>query len=102
MTAWPLLALVLAAAAGNFVADVDLNTRAILVGEPSGGAPNQWGDLEPLTLVRSGPTAHVATSYQQFVPADDARLAVAPDVSVDTTAADCFTGRDPVLERALR
>jgi hypothetical protein len=88
-------------AAGNFVADVDRWTKATFVGEPSGGAPNQWGDSQSLTLTRSGLTAHVATSYQEFAPGAS-RLATMPDVRVDMTAADFFAGRDPVLERALR
>jgi hypothetical protein len=87
-------------AAGNFVADVDRTTRATFVGEPSGGAPNQWGDSQSLTLARSGLTAHVATSYQQFAAASDGRLATAPDIRVEPTAADFFAGRDPVPERA--
>jgi len=89
-------------AAGNFVADVDRATRATFVGEPSGGAPNQWGDSQSLTLTRSGLTAHVATSYQQFAAANDRRLATGPDIRVEPTAADFFAGRDPVLDRALR
>jgi hypothetical protein len=89
-------------AAGNFVADVDRATRATFVGEPSGGSPNQWGDSQSLALARSGLTAHVATSYQQFAAANDRRLATAPDLLVEPVAADFFAGRDPVLERALR
>ena len=34
-------------AAGNFVAAVDHRTKARLVGEPRGGAPNQWGRPNP-------------------------------------------------------
>jgi hypothetical protein len=88
-------------AAGNFVADVDRRTKARFVGEPSGGAPSQWGDSVPVELARAGLTVHVATTYWEFGPRGDKRLATQPDVRVDLTAADFFAGRDPVLARAL-
>ncbi len=89
-------------AAGNFATDVDRFTNATLVGEPSGGAPNQWGDPLPLRLTRAGLTAYVATSYQRYGAQGDTRLAVEPDVRVELRAADFFAGRDPVLSAALR
>ncbi len=90
-------------AAGNFVTEVDLQTKAKIVGEPSGGAPNQWGDNELVELPRAGLTVRVASSYWVFGRGPkDARVAVRPDIPVTMTAADFFAGRDPVLERALR
>ena len=88
-------------AAGNFVADVDRYTKARLVGEPSGGAPSQWGDPEAVALARAGLTVHIASMYWEFGPSSDKRPATEPDVAVETTAADFFAGRDPVLARAL-
>ena len=83
-------------AAGNFVADVARETKARIVGELAGGAPSQWGDSTPVELTHAGLTAHVATIYQDYGPAD-----VEPDVHVEPTAADLLAGRDPVLARAL-
>ena len=88
-------------AAGNFAAVVDAETRARVLGEPSGGAPNQWGDSAPVELPSVGLTVHVAVEDVQAVPSDR-RLAVEPDMPVVLTAADFFAGRDPVLARALR
>lgn len=88
-------------AATNFVTQVDQETRARLVGEPSGGSPNLWGDAEIVELPRSGLTVRVATLHWVLAAADDRRLAVLPDIRVPLTAADFFAGRDPVLERAL-
>jgi prepilin-type processing-associated H-X9-DG protein len=88
-------------AAGNFAAVVDAETKARVLGEPSGGSPNQWGDSVPVELPSAGLTVHVAFQDVQAVP-DDLRLAVEPDVPVALTAADFFAGRDPVLARALR
>ena len=88
-------------AAANFVGDVERFTSARFVGEPAGGAPSQWGDSTSLPLPLAGVTVHVANSYWEFGPRGDTRLAIAPDVPVEPTAADFFAGRDPVLERAL-
>ncbi len=87
-------------AAGNFVASVDHETNAIIVGEPTGGAPNQWGDRIPIELPVVGLTAYVAAEWVEVAPGDT-RLAVEPDVVVEPTAADFLAGRDPVLARAL-
>lgn len=87
-------------AAGNFVASVDHTTKARLVGEPSGGAPNQWGDRQSIELPLAGLTAYVAAYWVEIAPRDK-RLAVQPDVRVEPTVADFLAGRDPVLRRAL-
>jgi hypothetical protein len=115
-TYWPLLELIEAtslrgrvvvllgrmtfSAAANFAAAVDHRTRARLVGEPSGGAPNQWGDRTPIRLPALGLTAYVAAEWVEVEPSDE-RLAVEPDVRVEPTVADFLAGRDPVLRRAL-
>jgi hypothetical protein len=87
-------------AAGNFAADVDSRTRARLFGEPTGGAPSQWGDSAPIPLPSLGITASTAVEY--VGDPDDTRTATNPDVSVQMTSADWFAGRDPVLAAALR
>jgi hypothetical protein len=87
-------------AAGNFAASVDHETDAVLVGEPTGGAPNQWGDRIPVELASAGVTAYVAAEWVEVAPGDE-RLAVEPDMRVEPTVADFLAGRDPVLERAL-
>jgi hypothetical protein len=89
-------------AAGNLAADIDRSTRAIFVGEPTGGAPNQYGDATLVTLPESGWSVRVATVFHEFADPDDARLAIAPDVPVEPAAADLLTGRDPALQAALR
>lgn len=87
-------------AAGNFAAEVDRRTRARFVGEPTGGAPSQWGDHAPIPLPSLGVNAGTAVEY--VGDPDDTRLATMPNVPVETTAADWFAGRDPVLAAALR
>ena len=46
------------------------------MGEPSGGAPNQWGDRNPIELPTVGLTAYVAAVYVEV--AGDRRHAVSP------------------------
>jgi C-terminal processing protease CtpA/Prc len=89
-------------AAGNFVADVDRATRAVIVGEPTGGGVNQYGGSTTFTLPSTGLHVYVATEYVVRGTPNDRRLAVAPDLRVDLTSTDYFAGRDPVLARALR
>jgi hypothetical protein len=89
-------------AAGNFVAEVEDRTRVRLIGEPTGGAPNQWGDNTVIELPRAGLALRLANQYVQVTRADDVRTTIEPDVRVELTAADFFAGRDPVLARALR
>ena len=87
-------------AAGNFASDVDRRTRARFVGEPTGGAPSQWGDSTPIALPSLGITALAAVEY--IGEETDTRVATHPDIPVATPAADFFAGRDPVLAAALR
>ena len=90
-------------AAANFAAEIDRDTRAIIVGEPTGGGVETYGDTFPLTLPTLGWTVHIAARYHERKKSrNDHRLAVDPDVPVDLTSSQYFAGRDPVLERALR
>ena len=87
-------------AAGNFAAEVDRRTRARFFGEPTGGAPSQWGDHAPIPLPSLGVNSGTAIEY--VGDPSDTRVATMPQVTVETTAADWFGGRDPVLATALR
>ena len=89
-------------AAANFAAEIDRDTRAIIVGEPTGGGVETYGDTFPVLLPTTGWTVHIASRYHDRRRGPtDRRLAVEPDVPIDLTSADYFAGRDPVLERAL-
>jgi hypothetical protein len=89
-------------AAGNFVTVLERDTKAILIGEPTGGAPNQYGDAKNVPLPNHPDVlARVSTRYHQFGAAGDARLTHEPNLSVPLTSQDYFAGRDPVLQAAL-
>ena len=90
-------------AAANFAAEIDRDTRAIVIGEPTGGGIETYGDTFPVSLPTAGWTVHIAARYHERKKGPrDRRLAVEPNVRVDLTSAQYFAGRDPVLERALR
>jgi Peptidase family S41 len=90
-------------AAANFAAEIDRDTRAIFVGEPTGGGVETYGDTSPVLLPATGLYVHIATRYHERRRGpNDKRLAIEPDVRIDVTSADYAAGRDPVLERALK
>jgi hypothetical protein len=90
-------------AAANFAAEIDRDTRATIVGEPTGGGVETYGDTFPVHLPTVGWAVHVAARYHERKKGpNDRRLAVAPDVRVELTSTQYFAGRDPLLERALR
>ena len=90
-------------AAANFAAEIDRDTRATIVGEPTGGGVETYGDTTPVLLPSLGWYVYVAARYHARTRGpNDHRLAIAPDIRVDLTSTQYFAGRDPVLERALR
>jgi len=74
--------------------------HAILIGEPTGGKPNQFGEVKRATL----PNSNLAIYYPMkfFHPISDTDPeSVMPDVPVRLTFEDFLAGRDAVLETAL-
>jgi hypothetical protein len=88
-------------AAGNLIAELERRRDVGFVGEPSGAAPNLYGDPVPVLLPASGLTAHVASVYWEKSVPGDRRDAIEPDVPVGLSSTDFFAGRDPVLAAAL-
>jgi hypothetical protein len=90
-------------AAANFMGDLEAATRYLLVGEDSGGAPNLYGDVEPLDLPKTGLRVEIATTWwvKSRLGANDPRATFHPDVVVPPTAKSWFAGRDPALKAAL-
>ena len=76
------------------------DTNAILVGEPTGGKPNHYGEIRSFTLPNVGLRVQYSTRYWLTYPAKDP-LTLEPDIPVGITFADMLAGRDPVLEAIL-
>lgn len=74
----------------------ETSTQATLVGEPTGGKPNQFGNISHRYLPNSGLSFPVSTKYFHLDPSDPA--SVTPKIPVVLKSSDFFSGRDPVLE----
>lgn len=80
---------------------LSLDTNATLVGEPTGGKPNHYGEVRQFRLPNVGLLIQYSTRYWLNYPAGDP-LTLEPDVPAPITVADLLTGRDPALEIALQ
>jgi C-terminal processing protease CtpA/Prc len=88
-------------AAENLIADLERRTKAVFVGEDSGGSPNLYGDVTTVELPSAGVSVNIATQYWQKSTADDPRVTIEPDVRVPLSSRSYFRGGDPVLAAAL-
>jgi len=79
--------------------DLGKKTEAVFYGEPTGGKPNHYGEIETLTLPNLGLKVSYSTKYIQFVDGDEPSLI--PDVLVELSLDDYLALRDPVLEAIL-
>lgn len=88
-------------AAINFVTDLERQTNVLLVGEPTGGSPNHYGDSVPVVLPNFRGTLFVSTVYHQKSDANDPRLSIEPDIAIELSSSDYFAGRDAALAAIL-
>jgi len=72
---------------------------AILIGEPTGGKPNHFGEIKSFQLPNSKLTIYHSTKWFQKVEGDPD--AVHPSVLIEVGSEDFFAGSDPVLDAAL-
>jgi hypothetical protein len=80
--------------------DFKKNTEAILIGEPTSGKPNHFGEVNKFSLPKSGLSVSYSTKYFNYLDEDLSSLM--PDITVETTFADYAAGKDPVLEAVKR
>jgi hypothetical protein len=88
-------------AAMQLAVELEQNTQAVFVGEPTGGSPNQYGDATRVELPKSGLNAFVATVAWKTAGDFDDRVTRTPDISVPQTSTAFFAGNDPVLDAAV-
>jgi hypothetical protein len=88
-------------AAMNFTTRLERETDAIFVGEPTGGAPNHFGDAKFAHGPQSGIPYIISTlRWQDSTPFDHRRW-IAPDLPAPPLFSDWIKGRDAALEAAL-
>jgi hypothetical protein len=73
---------------------------AVLVGSPTGGKPNAYGDVATFSLPNSRIQVGYSTKYFRLREGEDPP-AVMPELAVEPTLADLRSGRDPLLEAAI-
>lgn len=88
-------------AAQNLASRLERETFAVFVGEPSGGAPNHFGDARRFAESDTATPASVSTVRWMDSSPFDPRRWLMPDVLVPATFADFMSGRDRPLEVAL-
>ena len=79
--------------------DLKKQTQAIFVGEPTGGKPNSYGEVNSFFLTKSELAVIYSTRFFKLLETDSPSFD--PDISVQISSADYAAGRDPVLDAIL-
>jgi hypothetical protein len=80
--------------------DLEKETPAVFAGEPTGGKPNHYGEVQSFRLPQSGLAMTYSVKYFRVVEGDPESLM--PDLLVEPELADYLKRTDPVLERVLK
>jgi len=89
-------------AAQNFVNMMQKYTQTIFVGEPTGEAPNMFGDPARITLPNSGLEIRASTLWWQDMDQRDQRKWLAPRIAAEMSFDDYRRNVDPAMEAILR
>jgi len=76
-------------------------TNAIFIGEPTGGKPNCYGEVQYFKLNNSKVEIRYSTKYYKLIKSDTV-LSLSPDVELLPTFRDYIENRDPCLEYVLQ
>jgi hypothetical protein len=88
-------------AAVNFATEVEQQTLATFVGEPTSGSPNLYADLATVELHNSDIKVFISHRYWPIGGPNDHRLWIEPAVSAPPTLDDWNAGRDSALAATL-
>jgi|EndMetStandDraft_5_1072996.scaffolds.fasta_scaffold05022_4 hypothetical protein len=86
---------------GLWTADDLRKQGATLVGSPTGGKPNSYGNVRTFRLSNSRLEVSYSTRFYSLAPGADPP-SLEPAVPVEVTIDDLRAGRDPALDAALR
>lgn len=76
--------------------DLRNGTHATLIGEPSGGKPNHFGEVKTLHLSNVNVDIYYSSNY--FKTTKEDTDAVYPDVSIHSRASSYFSGQDDCMD----
>jgi uncharacterized protein YxeA len=74
-------------------------TNAILIGEPTGGKPNHYGEIKTFDLPNTGLTIQYSTKY--FKHSNNEEDSIYPDIRIKYDFKDFIKGIDPAMEAIL-
>ncbi len=74
-------------------------TNATLIGEPTGGAPNSYGEVKYFELPNSKLEIWYSTKYFKLLEGDGNTLE--PEIRISVNSNDVFAGKDPVIDYIL-
>lgn len=88
-------------AAQNFVNMMQKYTQTIFVGEPTGEAPNMFGDPARIKLPNSGLEIRASTLWWQDMDQRDTRRWLAPRIAAEMSFDDYRRNVDPAMDAIL-
>jgi hypothetical protein len=89
-------------ATGNFVTDLERLVKPLWVGEATSECCNLHGDPTHVVLPYSRIEGELSVWKWNLAMPWDGRREIVPDVPVQLTAEDYFTGKDRVLETVFK
>jgi len=89
-------------AASYLLTKLEFNTAAIIAGEPTGASPNHYGDNRPIVLPNSNLEIRLSSIFWQNSFEGDKRRSTEPELAVEMSSQDYFSGRDPVIDAILK
>ena len=76
-------------------------TKAIFVGEATGGKPNCYGEVQYFDLKNSKLKIRYSTEYYEIIK-DDKQSSLVPEVNIEGTFKDYIDKKDPCMDYILR
>lgn len=80
---------------------LEQNTKAVLIGEPSGEGPNSVSDTRYLILKNTGLGISLTEKYWPTTWQFDQRESIKPEITIQYNFKDYYTNKDPWIETAL-
>jgi len=75
-------------------------TKATLIGEPTGGKPNCYGEIEKINLPNSKFLITYSTEYYKLID-DNTMESLFPDINIEVSIYDFINGKDPIMEKII-
>jgi len=89
-------------AAAVFAVRMELNSKAIFVGEPTLTRPDFYSDARYVTLPNSEVRIGMSSILLNSGFPEDSRKTIEPDIKIDMSSDDFFDKKDPVLAYVLQ